>query len=262
YTGPVNVSCSAPWFLNCSIAGFGGYVTNLSGPTTFPATISFPGYTSRLPAAGSYWITFSTTGYLTPYHATAVRVNVMDFAVTAHSSYAAAFAGQTAKYELFVNSIVGTFANPISFSCSGLPQGSTCSFSPASVTLGGSQSIVVLSVSTTKRTAALQPPASPLQAQFLLALLLPGMVVSVSGSWGRKKTFFAVLLVLVLAAVMLQPACGGGGSSAAPPPAPPPTPPTPTPSTPPPPVNYGFTVTATSGTAQHQLQLTLIVQPQ
>ena len=262
YTGSVIVTCTVQWPIVCSFGSSSAVTVTLSGaPVTETATLSFPTYNAGQQNAGSDWVSFSS-GTGNSARVASVMLTVMDFAVTAHNSYAAAFAGQTAKYELFLNSVGGTFSNPVSFSCSGLPAGSNCSFSPSTVTPSGSPAIVVLSVSTAKTTAALHPPVPTTQAQLMLALLLPGIVVGFAGGVRKKRALFAVLLVLVLAAVILQPACGGGGSSYAPPPPPPSPPPPPPPSAPPPPVNYGFTVTAASGTVQHQLNLMLVVQPQ
>jgi hypothetical protein len=187
----------------------------------------------------------------------AVNVPIMDFSLLPRQPAAAVIAGQAGQYELFVNSVAAPFTNPVSFSCSGLPAGAACSFSPATVTPNNSQAIVVLSVTTPKTLAALRSPATPTQAQLMLALLLPGTVIAISGSVRSRKNVFVALLIVVLALVILMPACGGGGSSSGPPPPPPPTT---TPSSPPPPASYNFTVTATSGTVQHQLPLTLVVQ--
>jgi hypothetical protein len=182
----------------------------------------------------------------------------MDFSVAARASVSAINAGQTGQYELFINPLGAPFTNSVSLACAGLPTGASCSFSPATVTPNGSQAIVVLSVATPKTLAGMRPPATATPAQLMLALLLPGMVIAISGNVRRSRTMFVALLVLVLALATLMPACGGGGSSSGPPaPQPPPPPP---PSSPPPPVSYNFTVTATSGTVQHQLPLTLVVQ--
>lgn len=259
YSGPVSVYCSAVNYVACSLSPASPY-TLAGSPLTLTATISVPPGSPPPPAGGVVQVPWNAYGPNANGHYTSFNVTVMDFALAARSSSTAVNAGQAGQYELSLDSVGAPFTNPVSFACSGLPKGTACSFSPATVTPNSSPAFVVLSVSTPKTLAALRPPTSPLQAQFLLALLLPGMVVSLSGGLRRKRMLFAVLLVVLLVAVMLQPACGGGGSSA---PAPPPAPtPTPTPSAPPPPVTYNFNVTASSGTVQHQIPLTLVVQPQ
>ena len=260
YTGPVSLSCSVPSGFACSMSPTGP-ITLAQAPAPVNATISVPTVlpnTSSQSTTGNWLVTFSASGPGTATHYTAVNVPVADFTLNARLSSSAIDAGQTGQYELFVTPVGAPFTNPVSFSCSGLPKGTACSFSPATVNPGASPTYVVLSIGTPRTLAALRPPAPATQTLFMLALLLPGMALSFSGGL-RKKRLFAALLLVVLAAVVLQPACGGGGTSA---PAPPPPTPTPAPSSPPPPVTYNFTVTATSGTLQHQLNLTLVVQPQ
>ncbi|HEV2116246.1 MAG TPA: hypothetical protein VGR48_09500, partial [Terriglobales bacterium] len=257
YPGPVSLSCTSRT-VTCTFAPSGA-IALAASPATVTATISVPFYWPYPEFPGESTVAFIATAPGTADHYAATTVTVMDFALASRSNAAAVVAGQTGQYELFVSPFDHPFTNSVSFSCSGLPKGATCSFSPATVTPNGSPAIVVVSVSTPKTLAALRLPAAPaIQAQLMLALLLPGMVIAISGNVRSKKTLFAALLILVLVLVILLPACGGGGSSSvAPPPPPPPPPP---PSAPPPPVSYNFTVTATSGTVQHQLPLTLVVQ--
>lgn len=258
YAGPVTLSCSGFNF-TCSFSP-SSTVTLGGSPVDITATLSLSASDSGyLPYVYATWVDFTSSGPGAAAHDITVTVPVMDFSLLARANTAAINAGQSAQYEVFINSVQAPFTNPVSFSCSGLPKGTACSFSPATVTPNGSPAIVVLSITTPKTLAALRPPASATQAQFMLALLLPGMVISFSGS-RRNKKLFTLLLLVLLAAVILQPACGGGGTSLAP--APPPPSPPPPPSAPPPPVTYNITVTATSGALQHQLNLNLVVQPQ
>ena len=259
YTGPVSLFCSG-FFFACSLSPAGPF-TFAGTPIVVNVNASVPGYFPYPAPAGASTITLTATGPSTATHYASIDFPVTDFTFTARTPSSAIKAGQPGQYELFVSPVGIPFTNPVSFSCSGLPKGAACSFSPATVTPNSSPAIVVLSVSTAKTLAALRPPKAENQEPLMLALLLPGIVLSFAGGSRQKRTLFALLLVVVLAAVMLQPACGGGGSSVAPapPPSPPPAPP---PSAPPPPVGYGFTVTATSGTLQHQLNLTLAVQAQ
>jgi len=257
YAGTVTLSCSGFNF-SCSFSP-SSTVTLAGSPVDVTATLSLSASDSAyLPYVFATWVDFTSSGPGAATHDITVTVPVIDFSLLARANTAAINAGQSAQYELFINSVQAPFTNPVSFSCSGLPKGSACSFSPSTLTPGGSPAIVVLSISTPKTLAALRLPASATQAQLMLALLLPGIVLSFSGS-RRNKKLFTLLLVVVLAALILQPACGGGGTSAAPTPPPPSPPP---PSSPPPPVTYNITVTATSGTLQHQLNLNLVVQPQ
>jgi hypothetical protein len=259
YTGPVSLTCSPPSFVTCSLSPSGS-ITLAGAPLTVNANLSIAVESPVVIPVGIQTVTVSSTGPGTNSHFVAFNLTVADFGFTARNSSAAIDAGQAGQYELFVNSVAAPFANPVSFSCSGLPGSAACSFSPATLTPNGSPAIVVLSVSTPKTLAFQHLPAAGTQAKLMLALLLPGMVIAISGNVRSKQVVFVGLLVVVLALVTLLPACGGGGTSSGPPPPPPPSPPPP--SAPPPPVSYNFTVTATSGTVQHQLPLTLVVQGQ
>jgi hypothetical protein len=258
FSSPVTVSCAVNNYVACSFSP-PSPVTLAGSPVTLTAIISVPPNAPAPPPGGVVQVAWNAgVAGSTPHYA-AFSVTVADFALTVRNNSNAINAGESGQYELAVNSVGAAFNSPVSLSCSGLPAGTACSFSPATVTPNGSQAIVVLSVSTPKTLAALSPPATTRQAQLMLALLLPGMVIAVSGGVRSKKTLFAGVLIVVLALVILMPACGGGGSSSVSPPPPPPLPPPP-PSSPPPPVSYSFTVTATSGTVQHQIPLTLVVQ--
>jgi photosystem II stability/assembly factor-like uncharacterized protein len=258
YTGPVTLSCSVPNnLITCSLSPSGA-ITLAGSPVTVTATLSVQPDSGIPPPTGVQTVTFSAAAPSVATHYAAVNLSVTDFSLAARSSSTAANAGQSGQYELVLNGAGVPFSNTVSFSCSGLPAGSACSFSPATVVPGAGPAYVIMSVSTAKSTAGLRAPAPAGKGEFLLALLLPGIVVSLGGGLRRKPALFAALLVMVLGVVILQAACGGGGSSV---PAPPPQP-TPTPAGPPPPVTYNFNVVANSGALQHQLPLTLIVQPQ
>ena len=254
YTGPVTVACSV-FSLTCSFSP-SSTVTLAGSPVSLTATLSVPTSESQyMPSESATWADFTSSGPGAPSHDVTVIVPIMDFSLLARANTAAINAGQSGQYELFVSPLAPAFTNPVSFSCSGLPAGTACSFSPANVTPGTSPAIVVLSISTPKTLAEMRPPGTT-HVQLMLALLLPGMVLSFSGGMCSRKSLFTVLLIAVLAALLLQVACGGGGSSAPPPLTPSPTPaPAPAPSS----TSYPVTVTATSGTVQHQLNLNLVV---
>jgi hypothetical protein len=258
FSGSVTVSCSVNNYVACSFSP-SSPVTLAGSPVTLTATISVPPNAPAPPPGGVLQVawTAGVTGS-TPHYA-AFNITVADFALTARNNSNAIDAGQSGEYELAVNSVGAAFTSPVTLSCSGLPAGTSCSFSPPAVTPNSSPSYVVLSVTTPKTLALLPTPAASTQAQLMLALLLPGVVIAISGSVRSRKILFVALLIIVLALAILMPACGGGGSSSGPPP-PSPPPPSPPPSSPPPPVSYNFTVTATSGSVQHQLPLTLVVQ--
>jgi hypothetical protein len=74
-----------------------------------------------------------------------------DFSIAISPSNATTSVGQSATYTVTVLPISG-FNNPILFSCSGLPAGATCSFSPAALTPGSGPVSSTLTVSTAATT--------------------------------------------------------------------------------------------------------------
>jgi hypothetical protein len=106
----------------------------------------------------------------------------------------------------------GAFNNPIALTCSGLPQGLSCSFSPATITPGASAVSSLLTVTAGTVVAANDRNsghgllATGLFSFGLLGLNLMGKV--------ERRRMFAVLGCCVLAAMVVgATSCGGGGSS-------------------------------------------------
>lgn len=159
-------------------------------------------------------------------------------------------AGQTATYGLSftpVSGANGTFA----LTCTGAPQGATCTPTPASITLSGSTpASVSVSVSTTARSWVAPPDGGPGgSAPWFLAGL--ALLLALAGAAVRRGR--QVLLTAAGFAVLsLLGACGGGGGTA---PTTPPANPSGTPAG-----TYSLTVTATSGSVSRSTQLTLTVQ--
>jgi len=143
-------------------------------------------------------------------------------------------------------SIVGqsAYSGTINFSassCSGLPRGATCSFSPASVTGSGSTTITVTTTA---------PHASARLAGITGWTTATGTMafgIILLGGTQRKRWGYA-LATLVVGLLLFLPACGGGGGSGG----------TSDPGTPI--GNYTITLTATSGTLSHTTSFMLSVQ--
>jgi hypothetical protein len=139
------------------------------------------------------------------------------FALTASSSAATATPGQSATTMLTLTPRNG-FSGDVTLTCSGLPSGAACDFSPASVTLNGSAGTSTLSISTTPATAQLVRPAREqpwLPGGMLLAgiyaMALPLKTRLRPGKKRRGRALRAGALALF--AVMLVSACGGNDSS-------------------------------------------------
>jgi hypothetical protein len=125
---------------------------------------------------------------------------------------------------------------PVTFACSGLPSGATCSFAPASLTTTGTTlAQTTLTVSTGSTSASLHRNTSPLfpGATLAVALCLFGF---------RKRRRLQMILLFAVSVIGLSLFTGCGGSST--------TLPTAT----------AVTVTATSGPVSNSQQFTVIVE--
>jgi uncharacterized repeat protein (TIGR01451 family) len=158
-------------------------------------------------------------------------------------------AGQTATYTFTVTPQNNSFPNPITFSVAGLPGGTSIAFNPSTVTPGANPVTSTLIVSTTTGDPYVVRNLGTTRSP-LYAMLLPfaGLILSGFG-FGKRRLKNGRLLVLALLAFIglglhgcagSQPQFQNLGTPAG---------------------TYGVTVTATSGTLQHSVPVTLIIQP-
>jgi parallel beta-helix repeat protein len=75
-----------------------------------------------------------------------------DFSLGANPSSAAVKHGQSVKFTITVSPLGGAFGSPVALSCSGLPTGGSCGFSPSSLTPGDRGATSVMTVSTVGKT--------------------------------------------------------------------------------------------------------------
>jgi hypothetical protein len=148
------------------------------------------------------------------------------------------------------------FTSTLSFACTGLPANATCSFSPATVTPGGSAALTsTLTISTNVATAALKKDApthpsdkrAPLLCIIFLGAFTSLRVRRAGGALTAAKsvryiTIFPVLLLCLAFGVLAG--CGGGGQSSSKTPA----------------GTSTVTVTASGGGQMETATLTLTVQ--
>jgi predicted extracellular nuclease len=131
---------------------------------------------------------------------------------------------------------INGFASPVSFACSGLPTGSTCSFSPATLTPTGGFATGTMTITSTM--AANQVPRFGTSGIALAFTLLVAPF-----AFRRRKTALRTLALLVMMIAGVQALSGCGASKSI----------VPTSST--------VTVTATATTGQvHTAAITLVVQ--
>jgi hypothetical protein len=204
--------------------------------------------------SGGAWLVSVTGTAASLQHKISIPVNVAgDFALSVDKNSATITHGQSATF-VFTITPKPDFGSGITLTCSsGLPEKSTCSFSPSVIFAGTSTVSSTLTLSTSAGGVNVQAstrsrPAAP----WALWLALPGIIVAGSGVRARKRRWLLMLGVLIIAASLLT-ACGGGGGGSS--------------YTPPPPTiggtpagTYTLTVTAASGSFTHSVNLTVVVQ--
>lgn len=146
--------------------------------------------------------------------------------------------GTNALTQLTISS-TNNFTGSVSFACSGLPTGYTCTFNPNPITVAAGGSATTTLTVASSSTAALHREPRPFYpvATVAVALCLLGF---------RRRNRLYMLLLLAVSVIGLGLVSGCGGSSTT-------TPASQTTST-------NVTVTATSGSVQQTTTLTLLVQ--
>jgi N-acetylneuraminic acid mutarotase len=218
----------------------------LDGTTPTTSSYQYQGGLSLLTTSGEP-ITINAIAVASNYFNSAVATTnytfISDFSVPAALPPLTLTTGNSAAITLNVMPENG-FNGTVSFSCSGLPTEAICSFSPSTVTGGGSTRLTV--TATAPLTASLRRNSSPLFPASALAALL-----CCFGLRKRRRLQMLLLLVVSLSGLGLLTSCGGGGSggggggggSG----------PTPIPNT------ETVTITATSGALSHAITFTLTV---
>jgi len=224
--------------------------TTLLGSSTLSSgTATFA--TSTL-AAGSHSITAAYVGN-SNFEATtssALTEVVEDFSIGVAgggNSTATASPGGQAVYKLAINPPSGdTLAGPVTFTVTGLPQGATAAFSPATIASGAGATNVTLTV-TLPASAATTPAAQPF-GKGTLPVALGLILLPFAGlRKTRRLNRVAWLMVLCAAGTALAmgiTACGGSSSKVSQQQA----------------QSYTLTVTASSGSLSHNISLTLTVE--
>jgi Beta-propeller repeat/Abnormal spindle-like microcephaly-assoc'd, ASPM-SPD-2-Hydin len=177
----------------------------------------------------------------------------VDFSLASSSGDSTISAGGSASYSLTVTPVGGSFSNPIQLSCSGLPSGATCSFSPNALTPDAQTMTATLTVATTASVAQ-NLPARSLKGctAFGIWIQFQGFALFgvVFAGWTRRsrKLAAAALLVLAITGTLLMSACAGGTGVAS------------QPQTQSTSKSYAILVNGASGKLQHSVPLTLTVQ--
>ena len=136
-----------------------------------------------------------------------------NFAMTAPSpSSVTVSPGQTAIFTFDLEPVSG-FNHVVALTCEGTPAGAKCAV-PPSVTLDGSSNIkVVVTVTTTARSMAMNHDLGVNSVRWLASGLLGfPLIVSLAGLGVRRwsQVYRWTSLLLIIAVILLVPACGGG----------------------------------------------------
>jgi hypothetical protein len=193
---------------------------------TIHAIALAPGHEASPIISAAYAINFPTPGFmmsLSPASLTVANGHSATTAVTVIPS--------------------GGFDQAVSFSCTGLPVGASCGFSPSTVNPAGGTGSTTLSITVSPSASGRNPAQIPFVPITTLALTL-GCI----GFRKRRQPWLSLLLVLGTIGLFGLSGCGSSGHSSSPPPTS-----TPTPTT------SMITVTAISGSISSATTLTLTV---
>jgi len=161
---------------------------------------------SKTFATGSYtvWAVYAGNLFLFPSTAQPVALQsvIPTFIVTPTLGSTSVGQGQTAV-NAFKVTTVGSYSGTLTFACSGLPANSSCTFSPASLTVGtdayNTETVNIVTSGSLSASAEHNAPFSKHGAT-MLAVLLPGAAVLVFGLRRRKyAAWFALAVLAVLA---------------------------------------------------------------
>jgi len=166
-------------------------------------------------------------------------INPADFTVSATPASQSVLPGASTTFAVTVDSVGGTFTNPVALTLSGLPAGATGSFSPSSVTPGSAGAASTLTVQTSESTQqTARNSAWPLAAPVLAAVGL----FFVPGKRRRRWIALGLLLLASLGTLTALSGCSGGFRFIQPA------------------QSYTLTITGTSGDDAHSTTVQLTVQ--
>jgi subtilase family serine protease len=245
----ISTVVNQPITWNGTLVAFNGYATNVSltcggaggtcgivsfTPSTqkpistgagFQVTVGSSAAGFSAPVTYNFDVTASD-GTLTHTHSVSLTVNT-DVSVPASlTAPPAANAGQSTSTTMTVSPVGSTsFTAPVTYTCSGLPAGATCSFSPPQLGAGSAGTTVTVTVQTTGPFSGiagsiarpkLRSQKQPLWIPF--SLPLAGLMFVGLAGHGVPRRYKILTLCLTLALTGFLVACGGGSHSTPPPP--------------------------------------------
>ena len=189
-------------------------------------------YTAYL-SAGAHTLTATYTGDANSLGSTSASVTITvsgtgsgggsttGFTLNSNPTYLTLGAGKTGSATLSVVT-TGTFSGTLSFTCTGLPSGSTCSFDPATLSTSTNNSTnsnvmtTTLTIGLPGGSARVRPQVSERSGTYFAGIfMLPGGLLGLYLLWQRKRLHRSVGIWILTAAFLLSVSigCGTSGSS-------------------------------------------------
>jgi uncharacterized repeat protein (TIGR03803 family) len=206
----------------CSQGGYqctDGYIPIIAPP--IPAgnlVVDSSGNLYGMTSSGGTGITSNDVGVI--FKLSPPILSTPGFAVTASTTTVAVSSpGQQGTTTITITP-TGGFDRTVTFnsaSCSGLPAGASCTFSPPNVTPNGGAVSTTLTIGTTATSSAITHLPFIHKQPVLLALSLPGLVIFLPASRRRRwplKGIWGLLLLFGISSIGLC-GCGGGSASGA-----------------------------------------------
>ena len=202
-----------------------GTATFLNGSTTL-GTVTLDGtgtaaYTSKTLPVGTDSITASYSGDAIFAASTSSAVSVVvgspTFALSLNPTSASVASGSSATTTVSATPAFG-FASAISFSCSGLPADSTCSFAPATVTPAGGKAgttslTIATGVASTANFKVTQGIGGAASGILFAIIFLPWGVMVIRRRADSNSLYRLFILLTVVGIFAAVSGCGGGSGS-------------------------------------------------
>jgi hypothetical protein len=172
-----------------------------------------------------------------------LTLQVVDFSLSVSPPTATVVRGETVDFEVAVETVGASFDRSVSLGCSGLPLGSSCSFSPATLTPGEIGATATMTVSTASTGAGTAEPVAGFanrggrDASLATIWGLLFLSALVAWRWSSSRKWVGVALLLALA----MSACGDDSTGTKP-------------------ETVTFSVSGTDGISERSAPVTLTIQ--
>ena len=141
-----------------------------------------------------------------------INLATANFSVTVSPSSLTISAGQSGTATITITPQNG-FNPTTTFSCSGLPSGASCSFSPASVTPSGTAAVTTsLTVSAPASASVLNENSRPGFPGNFPATTLAAVLCFIGFKWRHNRRFLLVVIAAAFLGATLLSGCGGSAN--------------------------------------------------